>query len=96
MNKREIAGYTRIQKRTAAKLYNEGEPIYLLPVNLHPANPWHAPHRMQINDFDPTDLLASDIENRIAYYTVFNCQYNQAGLYPAYYIRKDDTQEGRP
>ena len=28
MNKREIAGYTRVQKRTAEKLYKEGETIY--------------------------------------------------------------------
>lgn len=87
MNKREIAGYTRVQKRTAVKLYNEGEAVYLLPVNVRPDNPWEAPYKIH-----RSDKGAQSIDQIISYYSYYNCRHNQTGLYPAFYTR----QEGRP
>ena len=40
MNKRMVAGFTRISKRAAEKRYNAGEVVILCPVKLRPGFPY--------------------------------------------------------
>ena len=75
--------FTRVQKRTARRLYNEGRTIYALPCNMHPDNVWQAPAPLPPAD-DPTDF--GKVTNVFEYY---NCD-AERGKYTAYYIKELD------
>lgn len=86
MNKVEIDGYKRVQKRTAENLYREGQAIYLYPVNVRPGNPWIEPTKLHRDD-NPPGTPCNTCNDRINAYAYYNCQYKALGYYPAYYIR---------
>lgn len=86
MNKVNIDGYRRVQKRTAERLYKEGETIYLLPVNVRPGNPWIEPTRLHRDD-NPQGTPYDTFNDRISGFIFYACQYKALGYYPAYYIR---------
>lgn len=86
MNKIEIDGYKRIQKRTAENLYREGQAIYLYPVNVRPGNPWIEPTKLHRDD-NPPGTSCNTFNDRISGFIFYACQYKALGYYPAYYIR---------
>lgn len=87
MNKVNIDGYRRVQKRTAERLYKEGETIYLLPVNMRPTNYWQRPFAIRKDDHAPP---YSTFSHRINAYAYYHCQTKAQGYYPAYYIRPSE------
>lgn len=76
----ETANYRRITKSTARKMYEHGQPFYMISVNFNPESPWGL--LCPITDFSETfDTLI----NEFCYY---NCRDNETGKYPAFYIQK--------
>ena len=69
----------QIQKRTARKLFNSGETIYMQSSNFHPFGVWSQciDIKKDINSNDSFD----DIVNNFEYY---NCS-NEQGLYASFY-----------
>ena len=78
----QTAGYTRIQRRTAERLYNAGQIVYLLPCRMDPRSPWACPAAVQRAD-DPSRSFAA----AVAAFTYYNCNYRETGYYPAFYVR---------
>lgn len=83
MNKIITKNYERAQKRTAERLYNEGENIYIIGCNMHPENLWEAP--TMINNV--TGRSFEQILNEVEYY---NCD-SDRGHYLSYYIKREVT-----
>ena len=77
MNKIEVDGYKRVQKRTAENLYKEGQTVYLLPVNMRPDNPWQKPFVIQKDDHE--EWPSNNFNPRINAYSYYNCQVKQLG-----------------
>lgn len=76
----ETTNYRRITKSTARKMYNQGQPFYMIPVKFHPESPWGL--LCPITDFSKTfDALI----NAFCYY---NCRDNESGRYPAFYVKR--------
>ena len=80
----KAAGMTRISKRHAARLYNQGKTVYLLPCKLHPASPWACPAGVQRRPGSNRTL-----EDFSARYSHYNCN-AETGRYPAYYVSDAD------
>lgn len=79
------ACWARVNKRRAETLYNAGHTITITPVNMTLNHVWctyiRIGHKLRFNSGEPFDLLV----NAFAYY---NCN-NEAGRYPAYYVRSE-------
>ena len=69
----------QVQKRTAKKLYESGETIYLQSSNFHPFGVWSQCHDIK-KDIDNKDSFDSII-NAFEYY---NCS-AETGLYATFY-----------
>lgn len=72
--------YKRIQKRTAAKLYNAKKELYIIPHKCNINSIWLTGCEI-INNGLPFEQLI----NNFIYY---NCN-NELGKYPAYYMEMD-------
>ena len=87
MNKITTAKVQRVSKPSARKLYNKGVEIYITPCKISPENCWGIGswHTKDLSvDFDEDfDILVRD-------FTWYNCQYEDWGRYPAFYVRKED------
>ena len=83
MRKFEIAGYTRITKAQARRLFTAGFPVYACPVNLRPG----APYNPEIK-IEPCQDLFDGIVYR---FEVYNCINSETGKYSAFYIRDEKT-----
>ena len=64
MQKFEIAGYKRIDKKVARKYYDSGIGVYALGGNIRPDNPWEVPILLNENKEKSFD----DILNMLSYY----------------------------
>lgn len=74
----ETANYRRISKTAARKMYDQGQPFYMIPVKLHPESPCGLLYA--VTDFsEPFEKLL----NAFCYY---NCD-NERGKYPAFYVQ---------
>lgn len=83
MIKIETCQFTRISKRRAENLYNQGETIYIVPCKVYPSNDnhWIKPYDIKLsNDIDSFDRVVSSFE-------YYNCNYNETGKYTAFYIK---------
>ena len=69
----------QIQKRTARKLFESGETIYLQSSNFHPFGVWSQCHdiKKDINNNDSFDSIINAFE-------YYNCN-NEMGLYASFY-----------
>lgn len=84
MNVIKAAGMTRISKRHAARLYNQGKVVYLLPCKVNPSSPWACPAGVQHRPGSSRTL-----EEYATHYSVYNCN-AETGRYPAYYVADRD------
>ena len=84
MNVIKAAGMTRISKHHAARLYNQGKTVYLLPCKVNPSSPWACPAGVQRRPDSNRTL-----EEYATRYSVYNCN-TELGRYPAYYVADRD------
>ena len=87
MNNTSMAGFTRVSKQAAQKLFDSGAPFYIVgsKVNAyHITGGWHI--GMQI---EPDRYRAADIEfdKMIDQWSWYNANY-ELGYYPAFYTRQ--------
>lgn len=75
----------RVQKRTAARLYEQGFTIYMLPCNMRIDNMW-----MGLYEFSkqPDETF----EKIVNYYEFYNCNY-ETGDYAKFYVEAIDYVE---
>lgn len=92
MNNITIGEWTRVSKKTARKLYDEGQTVRICPCKVNPANKFY-PLSLDINKEDKFDVEPFDWElkfdTRVNRFEYYNCQYNELGKYSAYYVRKE-------
>lgn len=84
--------YVRINKKTAKKLYDSGEIIYLCACKLRPGGFWRpeiaiAKDGRPDGDVQYFSASDSDFDKIIDEFTYYNCD-NGSGYYPSYYIKK--------
>lgn len=70
----------QIQKRTAKKLFENGETIYLQSCNFRPFGCWS--QAIDINKERAENDIFEDIVNSFEYY---NCANSETGLYTTFY-----------
>jgi len=75
-----VNGYKRISKRTAAKLYEIGQPVLFCPVKLRPGGPWDIGCIVTKKE----DRTFQQEVNAFEYY---NCS-SATGYYTAFYIKE--------
>lgn len=83
MKKIITENYERITYKTAIKLLNDGEDIYITPRLLNPESPWHFLFTVNKNMLDEKQTTFDSYIKSIVWY---NCN-NKTGKYPAYYIK---------
>lgn len=75
--------WTRISKRRARALYDAGHTITVAPVNMRLNNVWctyiRIGRKLKFSLGDSFDSLVND-------YEYYNCNSNEVGRYPAYYV----------
>jgi len=76
-----VNGYKRINKQSARKLYEKGQPVLFCPVNLMPGGPWD----IGCTIVKEGETTFEQILNAFEYY---NCNNNESGYYTAFYIRE--------
>ncbi len=86
MNKVIINGYERISKARARRVVSEtSEYIYILPCKCVPGTSWYCyPARINKGMLETNGYTFESFINEFNFY---NCQYNQTGKYPAFYIK---------
>lgn len=82
MRKFEIAGFSRISKAAARKLYNAGHIVYFCAVNMRPGAPWNSECAVQLNPAD-----SEPFENRVKGFEFYNCVDCETGKYTAFYVK---------
>lgn len=89
MNAINMGGYTRVTKAQAAKLFNMGFNVMFTPCKCRPANyqgfwaEFNKSDKDRYNVAPDADLFSAIVDD----YTLYQCQYNELGRYPAFYIR---------
>ena len=76
---------TRITKRKARQLYNNGDDVLFIPCNLNPENNFY---NLGIWENKELDGQYKDFDTLCNNYEYYNCN-NETGSYIAFYIRKD-------
>lgn len=74
------AEYKRVSKPTAKRLYADGKEIFVAPWKARFGN-WYASFAMKKESDE------DDFESRINAFIYYNCQCDEIGKYPAFYIR---------
>lgn len=82
MRKIEIAGFSRISKAAARKLYNAGQIVYFCAVNMRPGAPLNPECGVQLDPADPEPF-----ENRVNAFEFYNCADCETGKYTAFYVK---------
>lgn len=72
-----IYGVKRVNKTRAKNLHQKGYTVSLLPCKVRYSNMWIEPFML-----DKT----ADFESQVNSYSYYNCQYNELGYYPSYYV----------
>lgn len=81
MRKFEIAGFSRISKAAARKLYDAGQTVYFCAVNMRPGAPWNPECKVQFNQAD-----LETFEQRVNAFEYYNCS-SETGKYTAFYVK---------
>ena len=79
----------RVNKTIARKKYNDGEPVLIVPCKCDPTNNYFSLSIIISKNDELIDTI--DFDKRINYFTYFNCNYNELGKYPAYYIKMEEA-----
>lgn len=78
--------WTRVNKRRARALYDAGHTITVAPVNMRLNHVWctyiRIGRKLKFSLDDSFDSLVND-------YEYYNCNSNEVGRYPAYYVRSE-------
>lgn len=82
MRKIEIAGFSRISKAAARKLYNAGQIVYFCAVNMRPGAPLNPECGVQLDPAYPEPF-----ENRVNAFEFYNCADCETGKYTAFYVK---------
>jgi len=85
MRHMQFGKYSRVDKRIARKLYNEGKDVFLVPRNMRPDNCWGL--GMPINKSNWNTVGTFD--TMVAEYAWYNCN-NETGRYVAFYKIKEE------
>ena len=82
MNKINIDGYRRINKKEARRRYNNGEIIRFVPCKISPVNIWgfYSDKYYSKNN--------NSFETVVNTFTYYNCIDYETGTYPAFYIKE--------
>lgn len=78
----KIATIQQVQKRTAKKLFESGETIYLQSSNFHPFGVWSTCYDCNKDNVNNNGETFENIVNNFEYY---NCQNNETGKYSTFY-----------
>lgn len=78
--------WTRVSKRRARSTYEGGSDVIITPANIAPFNPWRTHARISKRKQWGCNVTFDAIVNEYEYY---NCNSNEVGRYPAYYIRSE-------
>ena len=70
----------QVQKRTAKKLFNSGETIYIQSSNFHPFGVWSQCIEVNNKDGETFDSIVNSFE-------YYNCNNNETGKYATFYKR---------
>lgn len=90
MRKIVTRNWTRISKHEARRLFDAGKDIHLLPCKMNPENMYHVPTQANNLPDDTGDVWAFD--QLCSWYNYHNCQYAEAGKYPAFYVYNNETE----
>lgn len=83
---RDGAMWRRVSKRRARSAYNTGHDVIITPVCVDPFNIWRPHARVSNKRQWGCDVTFDSIINEYKYY---NCNSNELGRYPAYYVRTE-------
>lgn len=83
---RDGAMWQRVNKRHARYEYDAGRDVIITPVHVDPFNIWRPHARISGKRQWGRDVTFDSIINEYKYY---NCNSNELGRYPAYYIRTE-------
>ena len=83
---RDGACWARVSKRRARSAYEAGNDVIITPVYVDPFNMWHTHTRINNKRRWGVDVTFDSIVNEYEYY---NCNSNEVGRYPAYYVRSE-------
>ena len=78
--------WTRVSKRRAKSAYNAGYDVIIAPVNMAPFDQWRTHAQVSSKCRWGVDVTFDSIVNEYEYY---NCNSNEVGRYPAYYVRSE-------
>ena len=78
----ETVTITQVQKRTAKKLFEAGETIYLQSSNFHPFGVWSRCMDTNKNNVNCVGYTFETVVNDFEYY---NCTCNETGKYTTFY-----------
>ena len=80
MFKESSMGLIRVQRRTAKRLFEEGNDVFITPHKMRFSTQWNQPHSITAGSESKFD----DIVNSFIYY-----QYNtETGKYPSFYVKR--------
>lgn len=85
--------YIRINKTQARKNYIAGYKQLVLPVNVRLGNSWIEPLILSKKELIHPEDDFNMFDSRISEYEYYNCNYNDLGYYPKYYISLKDYHE---
>ena len=71
-------GFIRISKKVARAMFNDGQPVYVLPHKVNLYYEWIKPTNI-------TEIDKITFDSCVNAYSYYNCQYNELGKYVAYY-----------
>lgn len=83
---RDGACWVRVNKRHARSAYEAGGDVIIAPVNIRPFNPWRTHARISNKRQWGCNVTFDLIINEYEYY---NCNSNEVGRYPAYYVKSE-------
>lgn len=78
--------WARVSKRHARSAYNVGYDVIITPVYVDPFSMWRPHTRISNKKQWGVDVTFDSIVNEYEYY---NCNSNEVGRYPAYYVRSE-------
>ena len=80
------ATWQRVSKRRARYEYDAGRDVIITPVYVNPFNMWRPHARISNKRRWGCDVTFDSIINEYEYY---NCNSNELGRYPAYYVKQE-------
>lgn len=93
MNRIETSKLYRVTRKTALTAYKQGKTIRVLPCKVHPENVWIRAFTFSRETYKGKFGYNETDNNRefeliMNAYEYYNCNDNETGKYPAYYLEK--------